>query len=117
MDLRTPLQIGHLFGSYGPPPHRSGYPLQGGEGGRCVVRVSAKVVKGKEGDTVAFRHNELKIPFSEVEAAGGEKKSTRFGKSSYYASHFPPGDVPGGREVEASPGRVSQGEGQREVSH
>ena len=48
------------------------------------------MVKGKEGDTVAFRHNELGIPFSEVEAAGGEKKSTRFGKKTYQASHFPP---------------------------
>ena len=67
------------------------------------------MVKGEKGDTVAFRHKELGIPFSEVEAAGGEKKSTRFGKKTCQASHFPP-------EVEASPGRVSQGEGQREVS-
>ena len=32
---------GEEGGSYGPPPHRSGYPLQGGEGGRCVVRVNS----------------------------------------------------------------------------
>ena len=53
-----------------------------------------------------------------VEAVGGEKRSARFGNTSYYASHFPPEmfQGPGGREVEASPGRVSQGEGQREVS-
>ena len=62
------------------------------------------MVKGEKGDTVAFHHKELKIPFSEVEAAGGVKRSARFGKSSYGASHFPPGGVPGG-EVEASPGR------------
>ena len=74
------------------------------------------MVNGEKGVTVALRNAALPIPLSEVEAVGGEKKSTRFGNSSYYASHFSPGDVPGGREVEASPGRVSQGEGQREVS-
>ena len=61
------------------------------------------MVKGDEGDTVAFDHKELKIPFSEVEAAGGKKKSTRFGKKTCQASHFPP-EVFRGGEVEASPG-------------
>ena len=74
------------------------------------------MVNGEKGVTVALRNAALPIPLSEVEAVGGEKRSARFGNSSYYASHFPPGDVPGGREVEASPGRVSQGEEQREVS-
>ena len=74
------------------------------------------MVKGEKGDTVAFRHKELKIPFSEVEAAGGEKRSARFGNSSYYASHFPPGDVPGsrgkrggGKSWESKPGRGAEG--------
>ena len=93
------------------------------------------MVKGKKGDTVAFRHKELGIPLREVEAAGGEKRSARFGQSSYSASHFPPEvfrgerwrQVLGGKNlsilfmfyyytVHCSPGRVSQGEGQREVS-
>ena len=48
------------------------------------------MVKGDEGDTVAFRHKELGIPLSEVEAAGGKKKTARFGKKTCQASHFPP---------------------------
>ena len=62
------------------------------------------MVKGEKGDTVAFDHKELGIPLSEVEAAGGEKKSTRFGTKTCQASHFPP-EVFRGGEVEASPGR------------
>ena len=93
------------------------------------------MVKGEKGDTVAFRHKELGIPFSEVEAVGGKKWSARFGKHTYKASHFPPEvfrgerwrQVLGGKNlsilfmfyyntVHCRPGRVSQGEGQREVS-
>ena len=55
-------------------------------------------------------------PLREVEAVGGEKRSARFGKSSYYASHFPPGDVPGsrgkrggGKSWESKPGRGAEG--------
>ena len=48
------------------------------------------MVKGEKGDTVAFHHNQLGIPLREVEAVGGVKKSTRFGKETCKASHFPP---------------------------
>ena len=54
-------------------------------------------------------------PVREVEAVGGEKRSARFGKSSYYASHFPPPEMVqgeerwGGKSWESKPGRGAEG--------
>ena len=74
------------------------------------------MVKGEKGVTVALQNVALPIP---RQGGGGSRWGEEVGQIwqiFILCLPLPPGDVPGGREVEASPGRVSQGEGQREVS-
>ena len=80
------------------------------------------MVKGEKGGysgvTVALRNAGYQSPVREGEAVGGEKRSARFGNSSYYASHFPPemfqgpgsrGKRGGGKSWESKPGRGAEG--------